>query len=562
MFNGVGLLNNYNFSDNYSLLFGGIFSMFAKKYIGLNNDMMTNILATGIGSVTISKLFDEFKKQFHFSNTCKLLNDKHYEYKKILGMNYYSLKISNSSINFAKILSYVITNYKDKLLSNNIDKISVENQEMLDIKFSSDVFIENFQLDGVNHIIIILLNSFENVLYIQSRSLNIDKLQNFVKFIVSKNINSSYLSVYQPTITRYDSHNNEVNIKKSKKSDNNIKTCIQWNHSKILTNKNLENTMLSSDVKKEFIDDLKNFLNSENYYNSKGIPYKRGYLLNGPPGTGKTSLIKAIANSYGMDIYIINMGEIKTCDDITKIFRGLNNDDNFHIVCFEDIDRSEIFKKIQNYNIYYNNDNNNNVGNQLRTLLNELDGIIEGNKRITIFTSNDSSIIEKIEALCRPGRIDKKIEITYCDAQQLCDIYNHYTCSNEKLNIDKISTNITPALAVKIILSNTYLKSDEFLNIVYGKDKNDVPDNNTKSKKRKLTNIENEIPKVVKLLNNEIIRINDVNKLFDYHENEFNDNLKKKFKKVLLGSKINNKRINKHVQSINNKINKIKKIKK
>jgi hypothetical protein len=113
--------------------------------------------------------------------------------------------------------------------------------------------------------------------------------------------------------------------------------------------------------------------------------------------------------------------------------------------------------------------------------------------------------------------------------------------------------------------------TNEFLNIVYGRDINyngeneqidelgfDTNNNMINNKKRKLTNIEREIPKVLKLLNNEITRTNNINELLNSCEDEFNDVIRKKLKKVLLGSKVNNKKINKHVQSINRKIYEIK----
>jgi SpoVK/Ycf46/Vps4 family AAA+-type ATPase len=119
-----------------------------------------------------------------------------------------------------------------------------------------------------------------------------------------------------------------------------------------------------------------------------------------------------------------------------------------------------MFKSSRGY--YDDSDPNSNLG--VRTLLNELDGIIEGNKRITVFTANSTTVIDKIEALCRPGRIDKKIEVGYCDSDQLTRLFSHYSNSESGLEQIEINSNakITPAHAVKTILSNPLMTVNEF----------------------------------------------------------------------------------------------------
>ncbi|RHN54252.1 putative P-loop containing nucleoside triphosphate hydrolase [Medicago truncatula] len=52
---------------------------------------------------------------------------------------------------------------------------------------------------------------------------------------------------------------------------------------------------LDPDLKKAIIDDLDRFLRRKKMYKKVGKPWKRGYLLHGPPGTGKSTLVAAMA---------------------------------------------------------------------------------------------------------------------------------------------------------------------------------------------------------------------------------------------------------------------------
>jgi mitochondrial chaperone BCS1 len=67
-----------------------------------------------------------------------------------------------------------------------------------------------------------------------------------------------------------------------------------------------------------------------------GIPYRRGYLLYGPPGSGKSSFIQAIAGELNYDICILNLSERGLGDD--RLFHLLSNIPERSIVLIEDID--------------------------------------------------------------------------------------------------------------------------------------------------------------------------------------------------------------------------------
>ncbi|GAB4847465.1 hypothetical protein Ancab_026522 [Ancistrocladus abbreviatus] len=88
-------------------------------------------------------------------------------------------------------------------------------------------------------------------------------------------------------------------------------------------------------LKKEIIDDLDMFVRRREYYKRVGRAWKRGYLLFGPPGTGKSSLIAAIANHLKFDIYDLQLGNFMRDSDLRRLLLATANRS---ILVIEDID--------------------------------------------------------------------------------------------------------------------------------------------------------------------------------------------------------------------------------
>lgn len=174
----------------------------------------------------------------------------------------------------------------------------------------------------------------------------------------------------------------------------------------------------------EFIRDVEQFLNSEQSYRSRGIPYKRGYLLYGMPGTGKTSLLAYLANKHNMNVYIVSSDAIRNFSSMVTDIKPNS------IVLIEDIDMTTLGEKrnglvheptstsaldddTDGENPFASLVTNKDV---IREFLNALDGITEFGGSIIVATTNKPDVLDA--ALLRPGRIDKQIEIGPLTAEQ------------------------------------------------------------------------------------------------------------------------------------------------
>ncbi|KAF8093801.1 hypothetical protein N665_0377s0013 [Sinapis alba] len=191
--------------------------------------------------------------------------------------------------------------------------------------------------------------------------------------------------------------------------------------------------------KEQIMDDLKDFVEGQMFYQKTGRAWKRGYLLYGPPGTGKSSMIAAMANYLGYDIYDLELTEVHSNSELRKLLMKTSSKS---IIVIEDIDcsinltnrnkRNGLKAGPHSYDqetrsgsgLGEESGNGNTI--TLSGLLNFTDGLWSccGSERIFVFTTNH---IEKLDpALLRSGRMDMHVCMSYCDFSSLKILLRNY----------------------------------------------------------------------------------------------------------------------------------------
>ena len=163
-----------------------------------------------------------------------------------------------------------------------------------------------------------------------------------------------------------------------------------------------DDLILADETKETFRDDFKRFLNSESRYQDLGIAWRRGALLIGPPGNGKTHCVRALVKELGIaSLYVQSLSHPHyTGEQMWKrVFdraRGLQP----CLLILEDLD-SLISDKNRSF------------------FLNQLDGFEQNHGLIVLATTNhperiDSSIID------RPSRFDRKYHFNLPTLEERC----------------------------------------------------------------------------------------------------------------------------------------------
>lgn len=232
---------------------------------------------------------------------------------------------------------------------------------------------------------------------------------------------------------------------------------------------------LDNEQKAEIVRDINDYLHpaSARWYAARGIPYRRGYLFHGPPGTGKTSLSFALAGIFGLDIYCASIMESgMTESDLNMLFSKLPRR---CIVLLEDIDSAGLRRPDE---LDANKDaapvpvngvplppDVVNTGQppaggrsqiSLSGLLNAIDGVASHEGRVLIMTTNCPNKLDK--ALIRPGRVDLQVGFTLATKDQIRDIFvRMYSTDRDDVRRSSKSASETKA-------SNAQLESNTALN--------------------------------------------------------------------------------------------------
>ena len=306
----------------------------------------------------------------------------------------------------------------------------------------------NTKTDKISIVLYSYITSLDNI---QKYVHNIT--QNYISNIENKRKSQKF--IYTLYKTKYDDSKYEC-----------------WSEHEFESSRTFENMFFEQ--KHEILEHINFWINNKEWYYEMGIPYTLGFGLKGPPGTGKTSFMKSLANLLKRHLVVLSLKLIKTSRQLDDFFfeDTYNSFNSSHsigfsnkIIFIDDIDCiGDIVKKRDNsdntfysstkhpsstqtvnllHNLLSNIDTNDTQSvtptpssgtTILKTLdedpltlddlLQKIDGIRETPGRIFVIASNYWHLLD--DALIRPGRIDKIIHMGNVSRNTFSQMFEHF----------------------------------------------------------------------------------------------------------------------------------------
>ena len=227
-----------------------------------------------------------------------------------------------------------------------------------------------------------------------------------------------------------------------------------------------DSVFLKSGQMERLVDGIEMFQKSEDLYSKIGIPYHTGILLSGPPGTGKTSTLVALANHFHMDVVFINLSSIGNDDGLAQCVGEVSPDT---LIILEDVDTVYATRTRGGVEVDVKpSDSSVTLGG----LLNVLDGQMSPHGCVFGLTTNH---LDKIDpALYRDGRIEYREDLGYMDDHQFRKFYN-YVFDKDPVGFPEVRPEykITPATIAGVLrrdISNFPVASEKIRTFILEKE--------------------------------------------------------------------------------------------
>ena len=371
---------------------------------------------------------------------------------RIRSFNMYNLYIDNTHKTYiTRLLKYIYFEYKDTFKRVTLNNIIIQDDNECHLQYS-------LKLDKNQAIHI----SYENEdVYIQNESTDCIELgcDNVYHTDITIKISSKHLHTIENLLKTSSKHDNTLHERLSSEKDIDVlKYDYGWCMCYRTKKRTFDTIYLNKNTKEALMTDIKKFneIEIKNRYKQLSLTHTRTYLFHGPPGTGKTSVIRAIATEFNISLAILNFTKEMDDDSLQHALKRLPKNTALII---EDVDC--LFSKRKQHD-----DINHSV--TFSGFLNSLDGVIQNDDTMIFITTNH--IEELDQALKR--RIDYFVEFDYTSKEQVekmfYDFYPHLKDKFEtfysEIKSTRFTVNMLQKFFSKYLFEDVTLRSNEFNN--------------------------------------------------------------------------------------------------
>ena len=196
-----------------------------------------------------------------------------------------------------------------------------------------------------------------------------------------------------------------------------------WSSVKSYIDKRDFDTMFfDGNIKEEILEHIDNWEKCEDIFDKRGLTHKTGILVYGKPGTGKSTLAKALASELDYSLISIDTSSFDNIN-LVELTNAINNDEMKSVIFIDEIDT--IFKS-------RDDDTTDAQKARVNKLLSFLDGVNSPNHAIFIATTNYFDNLDA--AVKRKGRFDKVIELTDISKHTAYNMCKSFGLSDDSIN--------------------------------------------------------------------------------------------------------------------------------
>lgn len=202
-----------------------------------------------------------------------------------------------------------------------------------------------------------------------------------------------------------------------------------WVQQKKIVKRSLDSVAINKDVREGLISRIDHFKENREWYHRNSLAHKLSIILAGPPGTGKTSIIRAVASHYNMNLCLLPLSSL-TDRGFEKALMEVKDNS---VIIVEDFDSCAAFHSREE-GLNESGGYQDSTGFSPLTLsgiLNVMDGVVPLDNCILFFTTNHLDIIDP--AVTRKGRTDVIFEISDLDSESI-EQYVKYVFPDEKFD--------------------------------------------------------------------------------------------------------------------------------